>query len=182
MLQHILLMNVMAPVCVAALARGLNWAPSARGAALLWWAAFVQMALLWAWHAPLLQQAAQGSHGIHAIMSASLFLAAVVFWTAVTLTPGSSSWRAILALLVTGKLVCLLGALLVFAPRPIYALHEMPHQAAASLDDQQLAGLLMLSACPLSYVLAGIVLAVEMINGLGRAGSAAAFPTAAANR
>jgi cytochrome c oxidase assembly factor CtaG len=36
------------------------------------------------------------------------------------------------------------------------------------LTDQQLAGLLMITACPLSYVLAGVVLAAQMMRDLAR--------------
>ncbi len=42
----------------------------------------------------------------------------------------------------------------------------MTHHALPSLEDQQLAGLLMIAACPLSYVVAGIVLTVQLIGEL----------------
>jgi cytochrome c oxidase assembly factor CtaG len=47
-----------------------------------------------------------------------------------------------------------------------WGLHNVP--AAPSLADQQLAGLLMIAACPLSYLLAGLVIASRMIKELGR--------------
>lgn len=68
-----------------------------------------------------------------------------------------------MALLLTGKLACLLGALLIFAPRELYRLHGLP-----SLEDQQLAGLLMITACPLSYVVAGVAMAAQAIGDLER--------------
>jgi putative membrane protein len=37
----------------------------------------------------------------------------------------------------------------------------------ADLSDQQLAGLLMIAACPLSYLTAGVVLAAQMLADLG---------------
>jgi putative membrane protein len=167
MLQHILLMSVVAPLCAVSLVFYRSWAMNAWRTALLWSATCLQLGLLWAWHMPMLHAAAQTSIAIRAIMSVSLFLAAVGFWAAVLLTPSKSVWQAILALLVTGKLACLLSALLVFAPRQLYSPHGLEH-APTTLDDQQLAGLLMLTACPLSYVLAGTVLALAMINGLIR--------------
>jgi putative membrane protein len=69
--------------------------------------------------------------------------------------------------LLTGKLSCLLGALLIFAPRILYTSGHQ-HSAMANLTDQQLAGLLMIIACPLSYVTAGVVLAAQMMADLGR--------------
>ena len=33
-----------------------------------------------------------------------------------------------------------------------------------SLDDQQLAGLLMIAACPLSYLVAAVVITVQLLN------------------
>ena len=69
----------------------------------------------------------------------------------------------------------MLGALLVFAPRPIYS----SGHHGFDLADQQLAGLLMLAACPLSYVLAAIVIAVETLLAPGnRLGTALARQTA----
>jgi putative membrane protein len=170
MLLHILLMSVAAPLCAVGLVRHrLSVRRSVMNewrAAPLWSATGLQMALLWAWHAPMLHAAAQSYIALRATMWVSLLLAATGFWAAVLLTPTKLLWQAMLALLVTGKLACLLGALLVFAPRQLYALHGMAHHAPPSLEDQQLAGLLMLVACPLTYVLAGILLAVKMMNGL----------------
>ncbi len=70
-----------------------------------------------------------------------------------------------LALLVSGKLACLLGVLFVFAPRPLLA-HAGHFVHAQVLADQHLAGLLMIAACPLSYVLTAVVLAVQAVNGV----------------
>jgi putative membrane protein len=87
-------------------------------------------------------------------------------------------------LLVTGKLFCLLGALLVFAPRSLYLLqngHEA-HFGPITIEDQQLAGLLMLLACPLSYLLAGVVIASRAIFALDAASSLAPSTTSVRRR
>lgn len=88
-------------------------------------------------------------------MHGSLFLAALAFWVLLLDMMERSGWQAILGLLLTGKLACLLGALLIFAARPLYS--------DAALADQQLAGLLMITACPLSYIAAGVVIAARLI-------------------
>jgi putative membrane protein len=74
------------------------------------------------------------------------------------------------ALLITGKLFCLLAALLVFSPRVLYpdalAAHRHAPVAADLLSDQHLAGLLMLVLCPLTYVLAGVLIAERWLREL----------------
>lgn len=111
-------------------------------------------------------------------MHASLFGAALAFWVVVLNLAAVHRWHAIFALLITGKLACLLGSLLIFAPRLLYAdaarhlhhLHHSGHAAApAALADQQLAGLLMIVACPLSYLLAGVAIAAQIMRDLARA-------------
>ena len=80
---------------------------------------------------------------------AALLLAATTFWISVFSLP-AIALACDPALLLTGKLVCLLAALMVFAPRALYGAGHA--HGAAALDDQQLAGLLMIAACPLSYL------------------------------
>jgi putative membrane protein len=95
-------------------------------------------------------------------------LAAVAFWSSIIAS--ASRWKAILALLLSGKLACLIGALLVFSPRLLYAAicygQGVNLDTAGALADQHLAGLLMLAACPLSYILAAIVLTTQEIATL----------------
>lgn len=156
MLAHILLMNAVAPLLALA-AHGVaprNWP------GLLVPATIVQVVALWAWHAPPALEAAMQSGLLHTGMQASLLLAACWFWWAI-FSNREARWRAILALLVTGKLFCLLGVLLVFAPRALYAALGT-HGAA--LPDQQLAGLLMLIACPATYIVAGVVVAARWLG------------------
>jgi putative membrane protein len=87
-----------------------------------------------------------------------------------------AGWSALAALLVTGKLFCLLGVLLTFAPRAIYgqiALLPLCFGIVSPrpiLHDQQLAGLLMLAACPVVYVTAAIVIARRRLAALDRDG------------
>ena len=158
MLVHILLMNAVAPLLALA------FRDVVRGrASLLVPATVVQVAVLWAWHAPPVLEAAMQSGVLHVMMQASLLLAAFWFWSAV-FAGREAHWRAILALLVTGKLVCLLGVLLVFAPRALYGGPAGHGLAGTLLADQQLAGLLMLVACPATYVAAGIVVAARWLG------------------
>jgi putative membrane protein len=175
MAVHIALMNVAAPICAAVL--WLTW-PAARllaSGTVLWTATIGQMVLLWVWHAPAIHAAAMPSLLAQTLWHSSLLLSALLFWRALLPARGAG-WQSIFALLLTGKLVCLLAVLLVFSPRPLYlqlpgaaAKHAIEHAAGRpDLADQHVAGLLMLAACPLSYVLAGIILAAQSISELAR--------------
>jgi putative membrane protein len=133
----------------------------------------VQVVLLWTWHAPPMQRLAMESAVAPALMHGSLLLVAVLFWALLLRVAAAARWHGIAALLVTGKLACLLGGLLIFAPRLLHAgaAHGANHGAAlptSELADQHLAGLLMITACPLSYVAAGVVLAAQMMAELER--------------
>jgi putative membrane protein len=136
-----------------------------------------QMALLWASHSPPIHHAAQASPLAPAALHVALFVSALTFW--ICIVAASSHWQAMLALLVSGKLACLLGALLIFAPRLLFDATASAHGSHAvpfghaTLGDQHLAGLLMIAACPLSYVLTAIVLAAQTMTGLERARSPA---------
>jgi len=172
MLLHIGLMNVAAPLTASVLARA--WPPSDR-AALVWAATVAQLLLLWLWHAPPAHRAVTGSIWISFAMHGSLFAVALLFWVSLITLTARNSWQAIAALLVTGKLACLLGVLLIFAPRALYeAGHAGGHSAHALLDDQQLAGLYMTMACPLSFILAGVIMVAHAVNRFGRPAAALA--------
>jgi putative membrane protein len=94
---------------------------------------------------------AAGQAGIPA--AAMLLLSSVWFWLAIFDRTGARLRGKVAALLLTGKLFCLYAVLLTFAPRVLYG-----DAARIDLADQQLAGLLMITACPLTYVLAAVVL------------------------
>lgn len=171
MSAHILLMNALAPAVAIA---GLEWqrtAPVYRTAtASLPLAGAVQIAVLWIAHAPPVMTVTMSNAAAHIIVQVVLLAAALWFWFAVLGQTGAARWRAIVALLITGKLFCLLAALLVFAPRALYPVElAHAHHVAAAVDplaDQYLAGLLMLVVCPLTYVLAGVLIAERWLREL----------------
>lgn len=134
---HILAMNVAAPILVLLLRRHGRFG----GLAI---ATTVQIAALWIVHAPGLLHAWHGSLSGMLLIHAALFAIALWFWHEVLASAGDRRWRAVLALLISAKLYCLLGVLMVLAPGTFFA----------PLADQQAAGLLMLVACPITYLLA----------------------------
>lgn len=174
MALHIALMNLVAPALAffASMLRKNLLGPAGR---FIFSAAFFQTAAMWAWHAPPLLRAALPSHGLHLAMQASLFSLAFWFWLAVFLNSGQARWKAILALLFTSKVFCLLGILLLFAPRALYG-KPVVDGGSDLLADQQAAGLLMLVACPVTYVLAGLALSRRWLADIDRKGRAGHEP------
>ena len=163
MIVHIGSMNVVAPLLA-----GFLVAISGRffktGIRAIWLVTGLQIAALWVWHLPVAQRLTEHAGWGTVLMHGSLFAAALMFWAALLHASPPARWHSVLALLVTGKLACLLAALLVFAPRTLYAAGTALAHHGGSLEDQQLAGLLMITACPLSYVLAGIIMAAQAIG------------------
>jgi putative membrane protein len=173
---HILLMNVLAPLLALSMLRHASAPGGILSGQPLAAASLAQIAALWGAHAPPVLSMAMVAPAAHTVVQASLFASSLWFWWAVFAQSRRGLWRSLFALLVTGKLFCLLGALLVFAPRVLYpgvtGLHSVAaHDGLSSLADQQLAGLLMLVACPLSYVLAATVLAARWLRALAANGT-----------
>jgi len=151
MIIHIALMTVAAPVLASLL---LKLSAKSASVSTLFAAVILQAALLFAWHSPLGVGLAMKGHAGTLLMQATLFFSALWFWLTVFNQTGEHLWRAVIALLLTGKLFCLIAVLLIFAPRVLYGMTAMPIELA----DQQLAGLLMVTVCPITYVLAAVVL------------------------
>ena len=100
-------------------------------------------------------------------MHMSLAISAVLFWIAVIGNAREHAFRSVFALLITGKLYCLYGVLLIFASRELF--HAMDHgHHAISQSDQQLAGLIMVSACPLTYVAAAVAIIAIWLKDIDR--------------
>jgi putative membrane protein len=171
MATHIAMMNVAAPLLAVGFGIAGWLGHKASSTTALWSATVMQMALLWAWHSPFVQQAMHASSALAVVFHAGLLLVAVLFW-GVLIAAYDRPWQGILALLMSGKFACLLGALLVFSPHlithPPAATHSAMPGMNALIDDQHLAGLLMLAACPISYILAAIYWTSQEINNLPR--------------
>lgn len=159
---HILAMNVVAPAVAGifvACRQGRDAKPY-----WLWIATGAQIVALWVSHAPPVQTAAMAFPGIQLATHGLLLATALSFWVLLLSLPESRRWHALPALLLSGKLVCLLAALLVFAPRALYGAGHGHGPFISSLDDQHLAGLIMLAACPLSYLVAAVVIATQLLS------------------
>ncbi len=124
----------------------------------LWTSTAVATVVFWLWHAPAPYAAALSSDAVYALMQLSLLASATLFWLAVR---RAQPVAAVAAILVAMVLMGLLGALIVFAGRPLYAPHLASTLAwgVSPLEDQQLAGLLMWAPGSLAYLAAAIGIA-----------------------
>jgi putative membrane protein len=182
MAQHVLLMTVGAPLLALAAGHAATvWAvpraarrplaalaAPARPLVRLDVATILHGLALWSWHLPSAYALALAEEGMHWLQHASLFGSALVFWQAVLGQRGvGSSGAAIFALFLTALHSGMLGALLTFAPAPIYSgQSSAAHDWGLTLiEDQQLAGLLMWVPAGLVYALAALGLAAFWIRG-----------------
>jgi putative membrane protein len=170
MLFHIALMTVVAPV-LAAFLRSSGLFIRLTGIKSLAAAALLQAVSFFAWHSP------PGLTAIgHGAVPPVLLISACWFWLAVFNQASAHVWRTVAALVLTGKLFCLFALLLAFAPRVLYSGASIGYAARIDLADQQLAGLLMITACPLTYLLAAIVLIYRWFQVLCDSQSGTALP------
>lgn len=105
-------------------------------------------AALWFWHLPKPYGLAFQIPAIHAAEHLSFFLTSILFWRVVIDGPqaGRLSIGAAMILVVTFAMEnAMLAALLIFAPKILYAVHASTPawSELTPLEDQQLAGVLM---------------------------------------
>jgi len=164
MILHIALMNGLAPMLAARLIRYYPRDSETRHHRQLLIATTLQLALFFAWHSPPAMAFAMHNTPVAVVMQLSLLMAAVWFWKCVLSYRAESLWPPIIALLLTGKLYCMFAVLLIFAPRTLYTTGMAAH--GSDIADQQLAGLLMITACPIIYILAAAVLVSRWLQHL----------------
>lgn len=147
MAAHMLAVAVAAPL----LAYGWRARRGGAGAPLGW--AMAEFAVVWAWHAPALRNAADMSPLI-ALAEQALFLGVgVALWRAAFAAPAGG----VAALLLTSMHMTLLGVLIGLAPQPLYPMMAMhPAPGLDALTDQQLGGTVMLIVGGASYCLGGL--------------------------
>jgi putative membrane protein len=148
--HHIALVLVMAPLLAFGLEPWLRRLPTS-----LWSSTAIAAAVFWAWHAPAPYAAALSSDLIYALMQFTLLASAMAFWIAVRRSDPVAAMGAILATTVS---MGLLGALITFAGRPLYAPHfaSTLNWGVSPLEDQQLAGITMWAPGSIAYLAAAM--------------------------
>jgi putative membrane protein len=130
-------------------------------------ASLLELAVVWAWHAPAPHHWARHSAAGLALEQGMFLLAGLLLWLSAF---GGDPWRranrtaaGIVGLLLTSMHMTLLGALLALTPRPLY-LHAAGLAGLTGLEDQHLGGAIMLVAGGLSYLLGGLWLMVGLLR------------------
>jgi putative membrane protein len=108
-------------------------------------ATLVHVAAIWVWHWPLAYDAAVASPALHLVEHATFLATAVWFWSEVRATRRRGKrTQALATVCFAGMIVqgAVLGALLTFAGRSLYAVYD-GGAGLTALEDQQFAGALM---------------------------------------
>jgi putative membrane protein len=149
-IHHSALVLAMAPLLAFGLEPWLRRLPAP-----LWTSAAIATVTFWAWHAPAPYAAALSSDLIYALMQFTLLASAMAFWVAVRRYDPVAAMGAILATTVS---MGLLGALITFAGRPLYAPHFVSTLSwgVSPLEDQQLAGITMWAPGSIAYLAAAM--------------------------
>lgn len=164
--HHLLLIAAVAPLLAMVFAdRRANERPDAAPLLSLTTLTLAHAIVVWVWHSPAPYLLALSSDSDYWLMQLSLLLSAWLLWKRV-LSPGTSPGAAALSLLATMMQMGLLGALLVFAPRPVFTPHfgTTAPFGLTELQDQQLAGLLMWVPAMLPYFAVALVLCAGMLR------------------
>lgn len=197
MIQHLLLILVAAPLLVLgrpeiallwalpsrwrrrvgrverSVARALAGGDDAMGQGPIW-VILIATGVLWAWHTPQLYDLAVRNDAVHTAEHAGFVLTAVLFWASVLRLRqrermgGGLRILYVFAMALQGSI---LGALITFASRPLYASHVELSQAwgLEPLVDQQIAGLIMWVPPSLLYVGVAAYLFVGWLDAVGKA-------------
>jgi putative membrane protein len=185
MLEHEIIMAVSAPLIVLARPVGiLLWGlpgKARRAAGLVmraslvrrFWerctgatnATIVHGVAIWAWHLPVLFDAAVTNTGLHSLQHLTFFVTAILFWWAIVWHSdyGSSAWH----LFVTMVHTSILGALMALAPRILYLAQTQTEISwgLTPLEDQQLAGMIMWVPAGTIYAGAAMTMLALWIRG-----------------
>lgn len=169
MAQHLLLMNVAAPLLVlgaplSAMLRALPLAwrrPAARLVPRpgLVTAALLHLIALWAWHVPSTIALALQSDAVHIAMHATLLAAALYFWTAMLRPREGRYWAPIAALLLTLKVTGMACIVLMIQPGSLYPVY-------GNAADEQLGWGIMMIVGTASYLGAAVALAAAWLARL----------------
>ncbi|MFG6661293.1 cytochrome c oxidase assembly protein [Sulfitobacter sp. 915] len=153
MLRHMGLVAVVAPLLVLGFPTAT--APFALSPLL---GAVVEFAVVWGWHLPALHGWADGGWLGLILEQSSFALAGLLVWAGCL---RGDALAGAGGLLLTSMHMTLLGALIILAPRDLYA--EICGRAA-DLSAQQLGGLLMLGIGTPVYLIAGLGLVAQALN------------------
>ena len=131
--------------------------------------ATIHVVTVFAWHTPLLFEAAISNPLLHKLQHATFLVTALLFWWAILNLPKRQFGAAAAHLFATMMAMSLLGALLTLTPRLWYPSYSAPPFGLTPLADQQLAGLVMwIPGCSIYAIAALVFLAVWIASSGSR--------------
>ena len=151
-LHDTILVLLLAPLIMAAFALQRRNIP---GPLTMWTA--IHVVVFWLWHAPPLYSAAMSSSAAFWTMQITIAGSAAVWWARLLRAPATGAAASLLATMVA---MGVLGALITFAGRALYAPHWVTTQqwGLSPLEDQQIAGIIMWAPVSAAYLFAALVL------------------------
>jgi len=124
--------------------------------------------VFWSWHSPPLYELALRVPAVHLAEHTSFFLAGLLFWYPVAQPwpsrPRWPKWAMIPYLLVADIENSLLAAVFTFSDRVLYPSYELQSGAAAALNDQVLAGVIMWVPMSLVYLVPAVLLTIRLLS------------------
>lgn len=169
MAAHMIAVAVAAPLLAIAL-RATAWDPTrlalpfASPLAMM----VVELAVVWSWHLPAVRAAVGHDRWLHLLELGCFLLVGTLLWSAVLARSAPSRLAGVGALLLTSMHMTLLGALIGLAPRTLYpTLTHAPFAGLPALQDQQLAGVVMLLIGGASYLVGGLAILRQVLNDKG---------------
>jgi putative membrane protein len=153
--QHMAIALVGAPLIALGLPRR-RMAPGE-----IWSAVAAFAVVLWLWHMPGPYDMTFTSTAVYWIMHLTMFGAALWLWTGL-FSRSANLWTALAASFITTMQMSLLGALLTFSPKPLFAVHLLSTLpwGLTPLEDQQVGGLIM-------WVPTGVLLVAYAVAAFG---------------
>lgn len=119
----------------------------------------VEFVVVWAWHLPGLHAMADASAAVYLLEQASFLAAGLLVWAGALRSGNPLAGAG--GLLLTSMHMTLLGALIILAPRDLYA---ETLGRAADLGEQQIGGLLMLAIGTPIYLVGGLFLTARALD------------------
>lgn len=170
MLMHMTVVAVGAGLLALAIA-GTRWDPVPKAPKLFSpiIASLVELVIVWTWHAPGLHHMAR--HGTLGFLAEQGMFLLCGLWLWLSAFGGESprsgarAASGVIGLLLTSMHMTVLGALLIFATRPLY---EHAHSHGMELDplfDQQLGGAIMILVGGATYLAGGLWLTANLLRG-----------------
>jgi putative membrane protein len=128
--------------------------------------------VLWAWHVPALYNAAIRSELVHVLEHSTLFGTALLFWWLVIQRGRQAGLNYGMGLLMVFGMVIqktALGALITFSPSLLYTEHATTTAdwGLTPVEDQQLAGAIMMGPGGFVYLIAGVTIFAWWIRAIG---------------